>query len=247
VQGVKYANHTRDALISQITAMRARFRTYTSYANATFDQTLTPEESADAIVVTAEDFESKYLENLGTGKFKWHSLPILVQAAPVFGICVEDWDEDGNLDALISGSSYTLEVITGRADANPGTFLKGNGSGEFTMLPLSATGFHTNGDSKGIVRMVTGDQHNVVLVANNNGPMQTFNHKKSAHLLHPTPDDVSAIVTLNDNKKRKYEFYNGSGYLSNGSKTIVIPANALTIEIMNTKSEKRFVDPKTLQ
>ena len=38
------------------------------------------------------------------------------------------------------------------------------------MLPLSATGFHTNGDSKGIVRMVTGDQHNVVLVANNNGP-----------------------------------------------------------------------------
>ena len=105
--------------------MRARFRTYTSYANATFDQTLTPEESADAIVVTAEDFESKYLENLGTGKFKWHSLPILITSRPrSLGFVLKIGMRDGNLDALISGSSYTLEVITGRADANPWYLLK---------------------------------------------------------------------------------------------------------------------------
>lgn len=247
VQGVKYANHTRDALISQMTAMRGRFRTYTAYANATFDQTLTPEETADATIVTAETFETKYIENLGGGKFKWHSLPLPAQAAPVFGICIDDWDEDGNLDALITGSAYTLEVITGRADANPGTYLKGNGLGEFTVLPLSKTGFHTSGDSKGMVRMVTSGHHNMILVANNNGPAQYFIQNKVVRLFHPLPEDLSAIVTLEGNKKRKYEFCNGAGYLSSGSKTIAIPPNALKIEIINNKSVIRVVDPKTLQ
>jgi enediyne biosynthesis protein E4 len=82
VQGKKYVGHSRDNLIDQINAMRARFRTYTDYANATFEESFLPDELKDAYVVCSDRFESSYLENLGGGKFMIVSLPLEAQFAP---------------------------------------------------------------------------------------------------------------------------------------------------------------------
>ena len=65
VQGKKYIGHPRDQLIDQINSMRNRFRTYSSYAKATFEESFLPEELGEAYVVCAQRFESSYIENLG--------------------------------------------------------------------------------------------------------------------------------------------------------------------------------------
>jgi len=98
IQGKKYVGHSRDNLIDQINAMRARFRTYTDYADATFEESFLPEELKDAYVVCSERFESSYVENLGKGKFKMTTLPIAAQFSPVYGMVVDDYDNDGNPD-----------------------------------------------------------------------------------------------------------------------------------------------------
>lgn len=242
IQGVKYTNHTRDILISQITAMRARFRTYTAYSNASFEETLTPEETADAYVVTAEDFETAYIENFGRGQFKIHSLPLQAQFAPIYGICIEDWDQDGYLDALMIGNAYSMEVITGSADANPGLYLKGNGKGEFAVAPMHKTGFRADQDAKGVARLGMEDGHSLILVANNDGPLQILRHGTKARYFKPRADEVSATIFFKDNTKRKCEFYHGSTYLSNGSNTIIIPPNASKIDVFNTQGKLRSVD-----
>ncbi|MBA4057961.1 MAG: RNA-binding protein, partial [Marivirga sp.] len=95
VEGVKHVGHSRDNLIDQINSIRARFRTYTDYANATFEESFLPEELKEAFVVCSQRFESSYLENLGEGRFKITTLPLQVQFAPVYGMITQDYDQDG--------------------------------------------------------------------------------------------------------------------------------------------------------
>ena len=54
---------TRDDLLKQITAMRKKFPDYKSYAVATMEDVLTPEERKGALVVEANDFRSCLLKN----------------------------------------------------------------------------------------------------------------------------------------------------------------------------------------
>ena len=238
-QGVKYANHTRDILISQITAMRARFRTYTDYSNASFEETLFPEETANAYVVTAEDFESKYIENLGQGKFKMKALPVQAQFAPLFGINIDDWDGDDLLDAMIVGNLYSLEVITGRADANPGLILKGDGRGGFAPIPVSKSGFKADQDAKGLARMRIKNGKDVLLVTNNNSRMQVFSNSKTRDYFGANNDDLVALLNRGGGKKRKYEFYYGSTYLSNGSRGFFLPVKFDDLEIIENTGKSR--------
>ncbi len=116
-QGVNYIGHPRDILIDQINSMRGRFRTFTAYADATFEQSFLPEELDDAYVVCSQTFESSYIENLGNGKFEMKALPLLAQFGPVYGMITDDFDNDGNPDVLLSGNNYSPEVLSGRDDA----------------------------------------------------------------------------------------------------------------------------------
>ena len=73
--GKEYMVHSRDDMNKQVTAMRARFKDYASYAGATFQESFLKEEITKAYVVKAETFASAYIENLGDGKFTMHNLP----------------------------------------------------------------------------------------------------------------------------------------------------------------------------
>lgn len=241
IQGIKYANHTRDALISQITAMRGRFRTYTAYATASFDQTLTAEELANAYQVTAETFESILIENIGNAQFKIHSLPVQAQFAPVYGIAIDDWDMDGELDAMITGNSYALEVITGRADANSGLILKGDGKLNFQALSNTHTGFSITGDTKGLVKISLNNKASV-LVARNTESLVSFGLNTPHKVFHPSVNDRYASVTLANGARRKYEFYKGDTYLSSGSNSIIISSNFKALEVVDNAKSKRNIE-----
>ncbi|MBL0110559.1 MAG: hypothetical protein IPP42_06750 [Saprospiraceae bacterium] len=159
--------------------------------------------------MTAEDFETAYIENFGRGQFKIHSLPLQAQFAPIYGICIEDWDQDGYLDALMIGNAYSMEVITGSADANPGLYLKGNGKGEFAVAPMNKTGFRADQDAKGVARLGMEDGHSLILVANNDGPLQILRHGTKARYFKPRADEVSATIFLKTIPKGSVNFITG--------------------------------------
>ena len=132
--------HSWDDLVRQMTPIRARFRTYDPYAKANFENSFLPEEIAASYQVCSEWFETSYLENKGNGNFVITPLPVQLQFSPVYGVVVNDYNHDGNLDALLVGNSYATEVSTGRYDASIGLYLRGDGKGNFTVVPVTSSG-----------------------------------------------------------------------------------------------------------
>lgn len=243
IGGENYIAHSRNDLIEQINAMRGRFRTYSDYAHATFEESFTSEELDDALVVKSETFASSYIENLGTGKFKISALPRMAQIAPIYGLIVEDYTGDGNLDLLAVGNFFSGEVFSGRYDASIGWLLAGDGKGNFDPIDVNESGFYVQGDAKGLVSLSAGDRE-LVIASVNNGPVKVFSVPRNTSLMYKAkPMDRVAMVKLKDGRIQKSEFYYGSGYLSQGSRTLYFPADALSVTITDKYGKNTEILP----
>lgn len=230
--GINYIAHSRDDLIKQINAMRARFRTYTDYAEATFERSFLPEELAEAYVVKTERFASSYIENLGDGRFTIKELPVQAQISPIFGMISDDFDADGNLDLISVGNSYSPEVSTGRYDASVGLFLKGDGKGNFSPLDITKSGFFADGDAKGFAQLILANNSPVILVANNSQKLKAYS-TSSVSYYRAKDHDSYAIVSLKNGKKYKHEFYYGNTYLSGSSRILKISSNVESVAVLD--------------
>jgi enediyne biosynthesis protein E4 len=244
VQGEEYVGHPRDQLIDQINSMRNRFRTYTSYAEATFEESFKPEELKGAYVVCARRFESSYIENLGKGNFRISSLPLHAQFAPIYGMVVADYDQDGNLDILAAGNSYAPEVFSGRDDASIGWYLKGDGKGEFTSMHVTASGFMADKDSKGMANLGMADGGDLIIVANNDGPLRTYLSAAKSKHYKPHKNDAYAIVSLSDGRSYRHEFYYGSTYLSQSSRALKLHPDIVSLTVVDNRNKSRTIDLK---
>lgn len=239
VQGEKYVGHSRDQLIDQINSMRIRFRTYTAYANATFEESFLPAELREAYVVCAQRFESSYIENQGNGKFRFRSLPLEAQFSPIYGMVAADYDGDGNPDILAVGNSYSPEIISGRDDASIGLYLRGDGEGNFVYCRYKESGFMADNDAKGMARVLVGQGRELIVVANNNSRARAYMPTKKRDYYRAGNTDAYAIATLANGKRFKHEFYFGSSYLSQSSRIMTIDPQATSIRIFDTKGNQR--------
>ena len=162
-----YPTAPRDELLLQLPGLKKKFIRYESYGNATLYDVFSPAELADAGHLTAQIFESSYLENEGNGRFSVRSLPVSAQSAPVFGLLARDVNGDQQLDILLAGNFFPARAETGRFDAGYGQVLLGDGKGGFNALPLSQSGFYTPGDVRDLQWFNTSDQKRWVLVGRN--------------------------------------------------------------------------------
>ncbi|ASV29177.1 VCBS repeat-containing protein [Maribacter cobaltidurans] len=250
--GDEYIVHSRDEIIGQINAMRARFKTYESYSDVTFKEAFLPEEIEGSYILRSSLFESSFLENLGNGQFSIKALPKSCQIGPIEGILVEDFDRDGNLDALLTGNSYTTEVSIGRYDAIKGIVLKGNGKGQFSTLPIEKSGFFNDWDASALTRLTNAEGTMYVLVANNDAALKIFelnNQEKGLFSSIKVPANiVSAEIVLNNGTSYKREFYLGEGYLSQNSRSILLNDIIKAIKLKDNQGNIRTVyDNDSLQ
>lgn len=225
IDGKEYMVHSRDEVIGQINAMRARFKTYESYSDVTFEQSFLPEEIDGSYIIRSTWFESSFMENLGNGQFAIRALPKMCQMGPIKGIVVDDFDGDGALDALLTGNSYTTEVSIGRYDAIKGIFLKGNGDGKFTTPTPETTGFLNDWDTNGLAKLANANGSIYILVANNDNALKIFGLKENPNqsVRWDVPQNIdSAEILFNDGSSYKIEFYQGAGYLSQQSRSILL-------------------------
>src|SRR5258708_27925583 len=92
-----------------MTSMRKKFRDYKSYAVATMDQVLTPDERKGALILKANDFQTCLLRNEGDGRFTRIALPVQAQLSVINGMVAQDFYGDGKLDVVLSGNHYGTE------------------------------------------------------------------------------------------------------------------------------------------
>lgn len=187
----------------------------------------------------SETFESSYLENLGNSTFSTKPLPVEAQFSPVYGMVAEDYNADGNLDIVLVGNSYATEVSTGRYDASIGLYLQGNGNGGFNSVNVRKSGFMVDNDAKGLSKLILGDGREIILAGVNNGKLKDHVASGVRKYYKAAVEDAYAIVRLTNGKFFKHEFFYGSTYLSQSSRTFVLSSNVKDIEVYSFSGKKK--------
>jgi hypothetical protein len=238
----EYPANMRDDLIRQMIEFRSKFKTYNSLATSTFDKLLSKEQLKDAVIASANQMRSVIIKNEGNGKFSSSPLPDAAQVSTVFGMLLEDINEDGNLDLIICGNDFGTDVYVGRYDASNGLVLLGDGKGNFSPLTILQSGFFIPGNSKALVKLMNSKNQCLFIATQNRQPVKAFYPKKAILTVPANPDEVSCMVFLRDGKKRKEEIFNGSGYLSQSGRFINVNEKVQRLEFYDAKGNKRIVN-----
>ncbi|NID09601.1 VCBS repeat-containing protein [Fibrivirga algicola] len=169
VQGKSYPHATRDELLDQMSMLRQRFTSYDTYSNATLTDVFTSDELRDAKRLTANEFRTMSFISSSTGKYTAVPLPTAAQLAPIFTATSLDYDHDGHKDLLLCGNTTQARLRFGRADANSGTLLRGNGRGGFVAVAPAQAGFGLTGDVRSVLPI-----GNTLLIGINQQPVRAY-------------------------------------------------------------------------
>ncbi len=239
----------RDDLVREMNVMRNRFPNYSLFAKTEINNFFSNEDLKDALQLSANNFNSCWIENKGnlpTGQagfeFAVHALPAQAQWAPVYGIVCDDFNNDGNIDIALNGNEFSMSPLFGRCDALNGLILQGDGKGNFNPLSIQHSGFYVPGNGKALVQLIVNNKLTLA-AAQNSSVLKLFQTKnKEEKIIKLQPDDVTAVVQLKNGQKRKEEFIYGSSFLSQSARFIRLNAAVQSIEITNNKKQKRIIN-----
>ncbi|HVW99529.1 MAG TPA: VCBS repeat-containing protein, partial [Candidatus Babeliaceae bacterium] len=231
----------RDDMLTQLISLKKKFENYKSFANATMDDILSPEQRKGALRLKANFLKSAYLRNDGNGKFTIIPLPREAQASVLNGMVAEDFDGDGNLDVAMSGNDYGTEVTIGRYDAFNGLVLKGDGKGNFRPMSILQSGLYVPGNGKALAELLDSKGELMLAASQNKGPLKMFGLKRKIQTIKILPDDVRAIITYKDGSIEKKEFYYGSSFLSQSGRFLVLSPEMKSVTIKNNMGNTRAI------
>jgi len=163
----------RDRLLEAIPPLRPKFPSHEAYAGTSISDAFTDRQLESAETKRAHTFSTVYVENEGEGGFAMHPLPFEAQTAPMYGIHLDDVNNDGHVDILLGGNFHGAPPNLGRMDASYGAVLTGDGEGHFSAVPPRESGFRVPGEVREITSIET-PQGRLLLVAKNDGPVQVF-------------------------------------------------------------------------
>lgn len=234
--------HGRDDAVKQMISMRSRFQNYKSYAKASVDQLFSEDQFKSSLVLRANCFESSFCRNDGNNRFTLSPLPAQAQISALNGMVVDDFDNDGNLDIVISGNDWGTMVSVGRYDALNGLMLKGDGSGKFIAQSIPESGIHIPGNGKGLVSLKGINNKYLVAAGQNRGPVKIFELNRKLNLLPVFPEDTGAELIYKNGKTRKMEFYYGCSFLSQSGRFIKTDENMKSVLVFDYSGNRREIE-----
>lgn len=163
----------RDVLLREMSSFKERFPNYSSYANASIQQLLSPEQLKDAMKLSVNELQSYWVENKGGFKFEKHALPSGAQMAPIFGILAKDVNGDGWLDIILNGNEYAMSPYLGRQDALNGLVLLNTGKKSFRETSIAESGFYSPACGRSLVELTIQNKP-AVLIGQNRDFLRLF-------------------------------------------------------------------------
>ncbi|MEQ1585752.1 MAG: VCBS repeat-containing protein [Cyclobacteriaceae bacterium] len=163
----------RHDLITQIPALKKKYLKYDNFKDQVITDIFTPEEMDKAVKLEVYELASSLLMNEGGGKLSLKRLPVEAQVSVVYAISIDDFDGDGNKDIVVGGNLYNVKPEVGRYDASYGTFLKGDGKGNFKSIRASESGLFLDGEIRDLTTVeVAGKKY--LLAARNSNSLLTL-------------------------------------------------------------------------
>ncbi len=244
IQGKQYPVHYRDNLIDQIVGLKKTLYTYTSYGEKSYHEIFPEKSLSEAYILRATQMASVYIENKGSGIFKYKALPVSAQVSPVFGALPADINNDNNLDLILVGNDFSTETLSGRQDASIGLSLLGNGKGDFHPVELKDNGLKVSGDAKSFIRIRLKSNDLLYLAAQNQDSLRVFQNNHKGQIINTQQFDVAAEIIFADSSRRKLEFYYSEGYLSQSSRILVFPHKSAYVNIKRESGVQRKIIAK---
>ncbi|MBD1393276.1 VCBS repeat-containing protein [Mucilaginibacter glaciei] len=235
----EYPVQGRDDMVKQMISMKKKYTNYTSFATATMNDILTPEQRKGALRLKANMLKSCYVRNDGNGKFTLIPMPIAAQVSAINGMETGDFDGDGNLDLIMNGNDFGTEASIGRYDALNGLMLKGDGKGGFKPLSILQSGIYIPGDGKALVKLRDSKGQVLLAASQNKDFMKLFKWKAKANTIPVQPNDAYALVKYKNGQTEKQEFYFGASFLSQSARFINITDKMENIIVVDNKGNKR--------
>ncbi len=163
-----YPFPTRDELAEFMPMYRKKFKNYDSYAVATIENILSPEQLEKAHILTANRFETTYFQNDGN-VLTIKPLPVEFQYAPIYALAVMDVNHDGKSDIISGGNLEKTRARIGRATANMGFVFLGDNKGGFSFVKPNRSGISLAND----IRKIAIDENRIIMVSNND-PVKVY-------------------------------------------------------------------------
>ena len=173
-EGKVFPLRGRECSSNQMPFIKENFPSYHDFGLADMPSVFREKNLENSLHYSANNFATSYVENLGELKFKLHKIKGIAQFSSVNSILIDDFDKDGNIDALLSGNLYQSEVETPRNDASYGVFLKGNGKGQFDSFAPHESGLFVRGDVKNAAIIKTASKKNKRIVFGKNDGFTQF-------------------------------------------------------------------------
>ena len=223
----EYPHNQRTDTEKQLISVKRIYERHDQFGRATMQDILANYPDAEVTTLTANYLRSVWIENLGNGQFTFHELPREAQLAPLFGLQLLDIDQDGHRDLLAIGNDYGAETGMGTLDALNGlVLLYDPARHDFVTTPTPGRGFFVPGNGRALTYLVAGGRP-VVVAGQNQGKTLAFGLTDAIRGTSVTlPDDAQRLsYRLNGNRVIE-EVYYGSGYLSQGSRQVWLPAGS---------------------
>jgi len=165
----------RHDLVAQMPKLKKNYLKYENYKEQTITDMFAAEQIEKANVLEVTHTKTGIMMNQGEGQFEFMALPVKAQLAPIYGIWIDDMNQDGHQDILLGGNFHYSKPEVGIYAGNYGLMLQGDGKGNFTEIPTQRSGFFVDGQVRDMVGIRVGDQK-MVCIAKNNAPIQVFTY-----------------------------------------------------------------------
>ena len=189
-------------LLNGLPFLKGRFPSHRAFSEATLDEVLGP-EGAHGRAFQAVELRSLVLLNRGD-HWEARALPVEAQLAPAFTPVVADFDGDGQEDVFLSQNFFATRPGVSRLDAGRGLLLRGDGRGNFSVVPAQESGILVYGEQRGAATADFDHDGRPDLVVTQNGAATRLFRNANARpglrirLNGPpgNPDAIGAIIRL---------------------------------------------------
>lgn len=162
----------KECSTQQMPFIAEKMPTFNEFANASL-QDIYGSKISTAYSREVNQFKSVILLNDGKGGFYLKELDVLAQSIPITDLAVKDLNSDGIDDIVAVGNIYNTEVETPRLDNPFALVLISNGNDNYNIIPPQESGLYIDGDARS-VEFIEKNGKTHLLIATNNGPLQTF-------------------------------------------------------------------------
>ncbi len=185
-KGTPYPIEHFDVLTQYLPLIKNKYPNNNTFARASTNEIISGIQTSGHY--TIHQLASVLLENLGDSSFRVKPFSKIIQRAPAMGLLVDDFNQDGNYDILVAGNFNQTASGKSPFNGSSGTYLNGNGMGDFWIQMSYISGFNTTGAGRNIIliHLKSGDQ--VIL-------QSQYNETIKAWLIQNNDSDVITLST----------------------------------------------------